>query len=88
MSKETEIVVEEKKIKVAKRVPPGDRWTPLDNETVILDSLTDVLEYVYQKEGHTQFYMDAREGFAYIVSTEEKIIEPEPEKKYSLYGEY
>lgn len=88
MSRQPEIVVEEKKIKVAKRVPPGDRWTPLDNETIILDSLTDVLEYVYQKDGYTQFYMDAREGFTYVINKEEKIIEPEPEKKYSLYGEY
>ena len=63
MGKEAEIVKEEIKVKVAKRVPPGDRWSPLDNETVILDSLTDVLEYVYQKKGITQFYMDAREGF-------------------------
>ena len=62
MAKEAEIVKEEIKVKVAKRVPPGDRWSPLDNETVILDSLTDVLEYVYQKKGITQFYMDAREG--------------------------
>ena len=61
MAKEAEIVKEEIKVKVAKRVPPGDRWSPLDNETVILDSLTDVLEYVYQKQGITQFYMDARE---------------------------
>ena len=78
---------EEVKVKVAKRVPPGDRWTPLDNETVILDSLTDVLEYVYQKEGITQFYMDAREGYTYIIETEEKVVEPEPTKKWSLYGE-
>jgi hypothetical protein len=46
-----------------------------------------VLEYVYQKNGKTQFYMDAREGITYIVDTEEKIIQPEPEKKWSLYGE-
>jgi hypothetical protein len=83
-----EVVTEEVKIKVAKRVPPGDRWTPLDNTSVILDSLTDVLEYIYQKNGNTQFYMDAREGFTYVIQQEEKVIEPEPEKKYSLYGEY
>jgi len=83
-----EVVTEEVKIKVAKRVPPGDRWTPLDNNSVILDSLTDVLEYIYQKNGNTQFYMDAREGFTYVIQQEEKVIEPEPEKKYSLYGEY
>ena len=86
--KEPEIVKEEIKVRVAKRVPPGDRWTPLDNNTVILESLTDVLEYVYQKNDITQFYMDAREGYVYVVKTEEKVIQPEPEKKYSLYGEY
>ena len=88
MSKEPEVITEEVKVKVAKRVPPGDRWAPLDNTSVILDSLTDVLEYIYQKNGNTQFYMDAREGFTYVIKTEEKVIEPEPEKKYSLYGEY
>ena len=39
MEKEPQIVEEEVKVKVAKRVPPGDRWSPLDNDTVILDSL-------------------------------------------------
>lgn len=87
MSKEPEVIQEEIKIKVAKRMPPGDRWSPLDNTTVLLESLTDVLEYVYQKQGNVQFYMDAREGFVYIIDTEDKIIEPEPTKIWSLYGE-
>ena len=88
MSKEPEVITEEEKVKVAKRVPPGDRWTPLDNSSLVLDSLTDVLEYIYQKNGNTQFYMDAREGFTYVIKQEEKVIEPEPQKSYSLYGEY
>lgn len=87
MSKEPEVIQEEIKTRVAKRVPPGDRWTPLDNSTVVLESLTDVLEYVYQKQGNSQFFMDAREGFVYVIDTEEKIIEPEPTKTWSLYGE-
>jgi hypothetical protein len=87
MSKEPEVIQEEIKTKVAKRVPPGDRWSPLDNTTVVLESLTDVLEYVYQKQGQTQFYMDAREGYVYVIDTEEKVIEPEPTKTWSLYGE-
>ena len=88
MSKEPEVITEEVKVKVAKRVPPGDRWSPLDNTSVVLDSLTDVLEYIYQKNGNTQFYMDAREGFTYVINKEERVIEPEPQKSYSLYGEY
>lgn len=87
MSKEIQIKEEEVKTKVAKRVPPGDRWAPLSNTTVLLDSLTDVLEFVYQDMGKTQFYMDAREGYVYVVDKEEIIIEPEPEKRWSLYGE-
>ena len=57
------------------------------NTTVVLDSLTDCLEFIYQDTGKTQFYMDAREGYVYLVDTEEIIIQPEPEKKWSLYGE-
>jgi hypothetical protein len=87
MSKEPEVIQEEIKTRVAKRVPPGDRWSPLDNSTVLLESITDVLEYVYQKQGNSQFFMDAREGFVYVIDTEEKIIEPEPTKTWSLYGE-
>ena len=87
MSKEVQIKEEEVKTKVAKRVPPGDRWSPLSNTTVVLDSLTDCLEFIYQDTGKTQFYMDAREGYVYLVDTEEIIIQPEPEKKWSLYGE-
>lgn len=88
MMKEAKVVEEEVKIRVAKRVPPGDRWTPLDNSTVVVDSLTDILEYVFQNIGKTQFYMDAREGYVYIIDKEEKVIQPEPDKKWSLYGEY
>ena len=87
MAKQAQIIEEEVKTKVAKRVPPGDRWAPLDNSTVLLESLTDVLEYIYQKKGKTQFFMDAREGSVYVVDTEEVVIEPEPDKKWSLYGE-
>ena len=46
MSKEPQIQENEVKTKVTKRVPPGDRWAPLSNTTVVLDSLTDVLEFV------------------------------------------
>jgi hypothetical protein len=87
MGKEPKVIKEEIKTKVARRMPPGDRWSPLDNTTVLLESLTDVLEYVYQKQGNSQFFMDAREGFVYVIDTEEKIIEPEPTKTWSLYGE-
>jgi hypothetical protein len=32
--------------------------------------------------------MDAKDGFTYVIEKEQKVIEPQPDKKYSLYGEY
>ncbi len=90
MSEQPTKEIVEKKIKVAIRRPPGDRWSPVATPDVILDSLTEVLEYVYQKSGNTQFFMDAKEGITYIVDSEERIIEPTPvapPKQWSLYGE-
>lgn len=88
MKKDNEIITEETKELVARRSPPGDRWFALSRKDVIFDSLTEVLEFIYQETGQTKFYMDARGGEVHIVSEEEKVIEPEPPKKYSLYGEY
>ena len=82
---ETEI--KEIKTRIAQRVPPGDRWSPLDNPSLVLDSLTDVLEYVYQKSGNTQFFMDALEGFVYVIGSETIEIPVVPPKRFSLYGE-
>lgn len=84
---EQKTIKEEIKVAVAKRVPPGDRWSPLDNPSLVLESLTDVLEYVYQKKGNTQFFMDARKGITYIIETEEKELPPPVVKRYSLYDE-
>jgi hypothetical protein len=89
--KEEATIIEEIKLVVAERYPPGDRWVGVfdgADDDVIFECLTEVLEYVYQKLGNTQFYMDAREGRVYIIQTKEKVIPPTPEKTYSLYGEY
>lgn len=76
---------------VLKRLPPGDRWTPLDNDQPILSSLTEGIEWVFQNESSkpTDYVLKAAEGKVYIYS-EEEIPEPEPPqpKTYNLYGEY
>jgi len=83
----SDIILKEIKVAVAKRHPPGDKWKPFDNNTLILDSLTECLEHIYQTSGKTQFYMDAREGIIYTIDTEETKKEVVPEKQWSLYGE-
>ena len=76
---------------VLKRLPPGDRWTPLDSDQQILSSLTEVIEWVFQNEPAkpTDYVLKAAEGKVYVYS-EEEIPEPEPPppKTYNLYGEY
>ncbi len=84
---QTEIKVEEVKQVVFKRVPPGDRWSPVGNTSVVLDSLTEALEYHFQKTGQSDFFLAAREGTISIIHTEEVEIQ-KPVQKYSLYGEY
>jgi hypothetical protein len=84
---EQNTIKEEVKVPVGNRVPPGDKWSPVDNTNVVLDSLTDLLEYVYQKKGNTQFFMDAKKGVTYVIETEEKELPPPIVKRYSLYDE-
>jgi hypothetical protein len=87
MKSEPIITTEEVKIKMATRFPPGDKWKPVSNPSTVLESLTDCLEYIYQNNSITKFYIDAREGSIYSVDIEERVTEPEPDKKWSLYGE-
>ena len=82
-----ETKIEQIKEVVMKRVPPGDRWSPVGSPSVILESLTDALEYHFQNNGQTQFFLDARKGTVEVIHTEEVKVE-KPIKKYSLYEEY
>ena len=74
---------------VLKRFPPGDRWTPVGAEEPIFSSLTEGIEWVFQKTKSHDFLIKAAEGAVYIYSESEKP-EPEPEKPktFNIYGEY
>jgi hypothetical protein len=82
-----ETKIEEVREVVLQRVPPGDRWKSVVWETdTIFDSLTDALEYHYQKSGQTEFFLSARSGTVEILETKTVQVE-RPITKYSLYGE-
>lgn len=83
----TEIKVEQIKEVILRRVPPGDRWSPVDNNSVVLDSLTDGLEYYFQKTGQTEYFLSAKRGTVEVIYEKEVEVE-KPVTKYSLYGEY
>ena len=68
---------------IAKRVPPGDRWS-IEKDEVVHPSLTDCLNAIYMVNGATRFDIDAQAG---EIFTDDGVVKPDPIKKYSLYGE-
>ena len=84
------MAIETQKQLVLKRVPPGDQWTDAQNPRAeLFPSLTDGLEYIFQKsQGRiTEFHLSSLKGEIYSV-TETEIPDPEPTiKRWTLYGE-
>jgi len=86
-----EIKIEEKNILIARRVPPSDRWRLVANEPdgPIHKSLTDALEAYIVKTGFKgEYRLAPLKSELYAIQTDEIEVIPEPEKKYSLYGEF
>jgi len=84
------MAIKEVKTLVLKRVPPGDQWQSVDGQSPVFESLTDGLEYSFQKSGgkDTEFHLSAFKGEIYSVHTEEQPDAPPPPKpRYSMYGE-
>ena len=69
---------------VAKRVPPGDRWSLVDKEIEVFESITDALNQIYLRYKTTLFEIDAREG---TISIDDGVPIVEPIKTFDLYGE-
>ena len=70
---------------VGNRIPPGDRWSLIDDDSdIVYGSLTDCLNQVFIVHQATQFFIDAKKGEIYI---EDGVEKPQPIKKSSLYGE-
>ena len=81
----------ETKILIARRVPPSDRWRLIANEPdgPIHKTLTDTLEAYMVKTGFKgEYRLAPLKSELYAISTTEEEVIIEPEKKYSLYGEY
>ena len=87
----TEINIVEDNILIARRVPPGDKWRLVSEEPdgLVHTCLTDALEaYMHKTKFKGHYRLEPLESKLYAISTTEEIIEPEPERKYNIYGEY
>lgn len=74
---------------IATRVPPGDRWTLVDDsKKVIHKSLTDALEaYLGVTNFKGEYRLDPIGSKLYAIKTSEEEVKPEPIKKYNIYGD-
>ena len=86
-----EKITKEDYILIARRVPPGDKWRLVANEPdgPLHKTLTDTLEAYMVKTGFKgEYKLAPLKSELYAISTTEEEVIIEPEKKYSLYGEY
>jgi len=86
-----EKITKESPILIARRQAPGDRWRLVANEPdgPIHKSLTDTLEAYMVKTGFKgEYKLAPLKSELYAISTTEEEVKPEPEKKYSIYGEF
>tara|TARA_Y100001963_G_C6410609_1_gene278240 strand:- start:125 stop:382 length:258 start_codon:yes stop_codon:yes gene_type:complete len=84
------MIITTKRTEVLRRVPPGDRWSPVDDPNVVFDSLTKGLEHIFQATNQREFHLSPLEGFIYSVEeveAEEIHDEPQEPEKFDLYGE-
>ena len=74
---------------IATRVPPGDRWSLVDDsKKVIHKSLTDTLEaYLMSTNFKGEYRLAPLDGKLYAIKTTEEEVKPEPIKKYNIYGD-
>jgi hypothetical protein len=80
--------LQEKNILVARRSPPGDNWSLIDDEKqIIYKSLTETLEAYFQKvQKPYEFRLAPLKGELYIITSEE--VQSPPPKKFNIYGDY
>lgn len=74
---------------IATRVPPGDQWVLVnDKSKVIHKSLTDALEAWFEaNQEKTEFRLSPLDSKIYVIRNEIKEIQPEPVKRFNIYGD-
>ena len=74
---------------IATRVPPGDQWVLVeDKNKIIHKSLTDALEAWFEKnQEKVEFRLAPLDSKLYVIRSEIKEIQPEPIKRFNIYGD-
>ena len=74
---------------IATRVPPGDQWVLVNDKSKFTHrSLTDALEAWFEKnQTKAEFRLAPLDSKLYVIRNEEKEIQPEPVKRFNIYGD-
>jgi len=80
-------MTEEKLIKIAVRVPPGDNWELISDKGNVINGLVNTLTaYLRTTQFKGHYRLAPLDGVLYAI-IEEEVAPPEPQL-YDLYGEY
>ena len=84
-----EIEIEEEKILIANRMPPGDNCELVIDQGTTIEGLVMALTmYMRKTKFKGSYQLDPLDGKLYIIEKQEiEVVEPEP-MKFDLYGEY
>jgi len=84
-----EIQIEEEKVLIANRMPPGDNWELVIDQGTTIEGLVMALTmYMRKTKFKGSYQLDPLDGKLYAIEKQEiEIVEPEP-MKFDLYGEY
>jgi hypothetical protein len=74
---------------IATRVPPGDQWVLVNDKSKFTHrSLTDALEAWFEKnQEKVEFRLAPLDSKLYVIRSEIKEIQPEPVKRFNIYGD-
>jgi hypothetical protein len=85
-----QVKIEEYNELIATRVKgQGDTWILVeDKNKVVHKSLTDALEAWFEvNQENVEFRLAPLDSKLYVIRSEEKEIQPEPTKRYNIYGD-
>jgi hypothetical protein len=85
-----QVKIEEYNELIATRVKgQGDTWVLVeDKNKVVHKSLTDALEAWFEvNQENVEFRLAPLDSKLYVIRSEEKEIQPEPVKRYNIYGD-
>tara|TARA_B100000212_G_scaffold175205_1_gene131890 strand:+ start:28 stop:288 length:261 start_codon:yes stop_codon:yes gene_type:complete len=85
----SEILIEEEKVLIATRVPPGDNWElAIDQGTTIEGLVMALTQYMRKTKFKGHYRLEPLEGKLYAIQAHEVQVEEEEPMKFDLYGEY